>query len=1460
MNAYFFSHNSFPPPSSPPLVHKTAISAGVQRQGPRQSQQRQELTPVHQDVRRLYGKGEERSIGSNSELASQQHHETGYATMSSAATPPAALRVEPAAMGTKRLPNGTHASPSLRSTSPAASVVSAPPHRTAPCLVLFSPRGPRPLEGLKTVTLARPGDAAAVAPGRGHLRTRGASLNRLSAGSSPTLSPAAVTALDAAAGRRTAKYATVSAAARESGPSSSGIRCVYDRDTRSQLLHIAPGTEVDFSSCMRLPALAVAPAPAAGAVAIPVLLAATALHTILAVQFCVAAPILSTAVHRTGASRPQLPASPCPPPGSFHIELVLRTGASSNTTGRRGSTNGSSSSGSGGGYRLRFTNTGHNAQRHTHHTKIPLQCVRTAQWVQLFLDLEALLQSCQAAGAVVAGGPHCRLQQLRIGSCGSAASTGGIYVRRIIAGHGLPLPHPAIDHLFSGDGTTGKVVVMARSVGSEKEMDRSADEEGRSSRRGLETLQQCSGSCWVTPEALRLPAEAGESLCVFVRTGDEYILGEAPALPVPVEAPSLEDEVHVRGRDDAEEATQARWRVNNCAGEVSRNTTGWASDATHDAARRRAPQAAKEAVTEPRTSSSAALPLHHSQRRQSNAYPLQSPSFCTSHLSNPEGKDAAPRVLERQSKPSSVQHHTALQLLRMRDHQPQSKPQPVHQLARSGPAARASTPDDSQSSSFSSSASPSSSPDGASYLSASDDAEMFVVREVSAAEQLAPATPPQYPANQLMTGKPPLRRTQPQPPVATEVRHDQRNEEHMGKEVEGEPVRKDVALEDAGEAGFSTCAAVGAASLISSASNSTALTTTATTPEASVLSDVSYSFAVELMEEMGERVRRIHMVLAGANEEAAAARAAATSTVAQPVVKSPSSRHATRPSLFVSQGARPSVSTTIPTALSPLEPPPPLTDVPETDSPSSPLPAPVQTAPDDLMKAVLSDPSSDAVGATAVIPSTPSKPPMAVMETVKCDSVLRVGVKDGTATALPTPEDTNAILDLWSSAEMPLRLPAPSQPPATAAAQCAPLAGRLREHQTAFSLPPSAASFSHVDGGDNGGVGGVPSGAISPPASAATSWTFQSASLTQQTPSVLRLPTTPGAVGEPLPRAGGASANYPTGAKKSIGQPPLRQAMQPLTVSHTPATEVLATIIPPSKSSSGQVTKAVVWRRPVPVPGHSPSVGDATQRALQDEVRLTDTPLSRLAGVPGAGNAGARRMVAWSARQNADPKSSGTHTSLSAAVSSHSGAAPHQGSCQVLIDTTQLSVGAHVPPQPPSGRSFSTVSSFHMWLPSSSMHTFSASRGRYPSTTTPSSGRNRHVDLPSGSSSGAGGGPPPPRLSIAAAPSSARLPLTPLSAAHMPRDALDTTEPTSSAEAAIGKSALAQQQQQQTLDFPVAALSRDSPHHASAHHHDALPSAVTPPTKFSGEEGRYMYDCVLQCYLDLKTNSYVDKV
>ncbi|CBZ25387.1 conserved hypothetical protein [Leishmania mexicana MHOM/GT/2001/U1103] len=1383
--------------------------------------------------------------------------------MCNAATPRTAWRVGPAAIGSKPRPNATHTSSSRRSTSPAESTTAAPPHRTVPCLVLFSPQGPRPLEGLKTVTLERPGNVTAAPRGE-HLRARGASLNRLSVGGPPSLSASAAAASGTAARQRHAKHAVASAAARTSHQSSSGIRCVYDRDTRSQLLHVMPGTEVDFSSCMRLPALAATPTSASGTAATPLLFAATTVHTIVVVQFCVAAPTLSTAArHQAGASRPQLPGSPIPPPGSFYIELVLRTGTSSDSARGRSSTNGGGSSSSSGGYRLRFTNTGHAVQRHTHHTKIPLQCVRTAQWVQLFLDLEALLQSCKAAGAVVAGGTHCRLQQLRIGSGGSAASTGGVYVRRIIAGHGLPLPHPAMDHLVTADGVPGTVPLMATPLGGVQEIVRDADGEGHIDRRGSGTLQQRSSgrdSCWAPPEALRLPAEAGESLCVFVRTGDEHILSEAPALLALAEEPSREGKARTRDSDTSAEATQVRWRANSCAGDVGRDAVEWAGDATEDTARRRAAQAVTAVASKPLTlPSPATLPLHQLQRRQPNSDQQQSLVLSNACRHQPEGEAAAARVCKRQPEPSKVLHHTALELLRMRDQQQQQPwPQPAHQFTGSGAAAHVPTSAAPPSPSFPSSASPWSSPVDAASLSASDDAEVFVVREVSAAEQLAPATPPQYPVNQLMTGKPPLRCTPSQPPVAEKATYHSLD---AGLASEGvvQQVGVNVAIEDAGQEGFSAPAAVGATDLLFSTTSS-ATTATAPTSETSVLSVVSYSSAAELMDAMNERVRRIHMVLAGVEEEAAAAAAAAASVFAQPLGRCPPSRHVTPPP--TAQGPRPVVSTVTPTVLPLLAPPPPLTDAAATRSSPSPPSAPGPTTPAELMEAVLGGMPRDAVVATAAVPSLPSTPPAAAMATPKRDIVARVAVVECAATASAAPNDTNAILELWSSAERPLCFPASLQGPATAAVQRAPLAERLREHQAALSSSSSAASFSLVDGGDKGGVGDAPSAAIPPPTSAATSWTFHSAPLTPQTPSMLRVPTTSGAVGEALPRSGGAPSSYTGGAGKGEGAPLLRQAPRPLSESQTPAPELVAAVEPRSKLSSGQVTKAVVWRRPVPVPGHSPSVGDATQRALQDEVRLTDTPISGRARAPGAESGGAGRLVAWSARQKTDPTSSGMHTPLSAAVAGKLGVAPHQRSRQGFIEGAQLCVGAQTPPPLPSGRSFSTVSSFQMWLPSSSLPTLSASRGRYPSTITPlSAGGDRHCDPFSDSSSGAGGGPRPPRLGIAAAYPSAHPPMPHPSVVHMPQAAAAATSPIYSAGAAVGPSPLAQQQrqQEQTLGFPAAASTRDPAQPAPVSHHGAPLNDVLLSAKLGNGAGRYMYDGVLQCYLDLETNTYVDK-
>ncbi|CAM37842.2 conserved hypothetical protein [Leishmania braziliensis MHOM/BR/75/M2904] len=1368
--------------------------------------------------------------------------------MSNAATPPAALRVGSAAILSKPPPNATQASSSLRLTSSAASTVAAPPHRAIPCFVLFSPQGPHPLEGLKTVTLERLSDGAVATPRRGSLRTRGSSLNRLPAGVSLPLSASTM-----AARHRTAKHVTASAAARASHQSTSGIRCVYDRDTRSQLLHITPGTEVDFSSCMRLPALATKPAPVVGAAATPMLFAATAVHTIVVVQFCVAAPVLSPAArHQAGAPRPQLPASPIPPPGSFHIELVLRTGTSANTVRGRNSASGSSSSGSsGGGYRLRFTNTGSGVQRHTHHTKIPLLCVRTAQWVQLFLDLEALLQSCQEAGAVIiGGGPHCRLQQLRIGSGGSAASTGGIYVRRIIAGHGLALPHPVIDHLITSGGVPGVVAVVAMPSGGAPETFRDADGEGQSSRRNSGTLQQFSsggGSSWAPPEALRLPAEAGESLCVFVRTGEEYILSEAPALPTPTEEPSPEDVSHVRERDDSVGVTQLLLKASNCAGDVGRSLTECAEAATQGAARRRPAQAVKATATKPLTSPlSSALPPPQPQRRQLSSHQQQSPASWTSYQGHPDGGAAAVRAFKSQPRSPRVPHCTALELLRMHNHRQRLQPQPVHQFAVSGAATHTPSPADPPSPFFPFSASPLSSPVDASSLSVSDDAEMFVVREVSAAEQLAPATPPQYPANQLMTGKPPLCCPQSQPPIAEKVTHHALDAGPTGEAAVVQHERENVALEDADGEGFSTCPAAAATGFLFS-SNTSTITTTTTASEASVLSVVSYSSAVELMDEMNERVRRIHTVLAGAEEEAAAAAAAVI--VDRSLARGPPSRHFTPPP--TAQGGRPAASTSALTAL-PLLEPPPLTDAAAIHSSSPPPSAPATTTPADFMKGALDDTLCDAVVAAAAVLNTPPKSPTA---TAKSDGVGRVAVEDHTPRLSPTSDNTKAVLELWSSTEMPLYLPSPSQRPATAAVKGASLMERLRERQATLSSSSSAASVSPVNSGDNGGLGDAPSGAMLPPTSAVTSWTFHSASLTPQSPSILRLPTARSA-GEGLPGAGGAPSNHATGAERGEEAPPL----WPLSELRTTAPEGVAAVVPSSRSSAGQVMKAVVWRRPVPVPGHPPSIGDATQRALQDEVRLTDTPLSRRAGAPEAESGDARRMVAWSARQNAGTISSGMHTPLSAAVASKLGVAPQQESCQGFIEAPQLCIGAQVPPLLPNGRSFSTVSSFQMWLPSSPMPTLSEGRGRYPSTTTPSSGGgDQHGGFPSNSSSGVGSGPPRPQLGVAAVLPSARPPLPPPSVVHMPQAAPGLTAPTSSSGAAMGLLPLAQQQQQ-TLGLPAATWTRCSPHHASVSPPEAPPNDGPLSAQLGNDEGRYLYDCVLQCYLDLARNTYVDKI
>ncbi|KAG5508164.1 hypothetical protein JKF63_05418 [Porcisia hertigi] len=1460
MNAYFFSHHTPPLLAPPQVTQKAAIAAGAHRQGLHQSEQGHARTPSTQNGRGVSGQGGERD-DAHRKAAARSLNGVRDAALDSSAIPPAVLRLGPTSMVSKQPPIASRTPLSPRATSPVATAIAPPPHRPVPCLILYSPQGPRPLDGLTTVTLAHPGSSAAVVPRRGPLQTCGGSLKRLSADGSASLSPPVAVVLGTAAGHRATRSATASTAVRASPQPPNGIRCVYDRDTRSRLLHITPGTEVDFSSCMRLPSLAVTPASATGAAPAPALFAATPVHTVVAVQFCVAAPTLPTAArHQAGTSRPELPVSPIPPPGSFHLELLLRTGTVSETFGGRSRTTDRGGSGRSGGYRLRFTNTGHGVQRHAHHTKISLHCVRTAQWVQLFLDLEALLQSCREAGAVVARGAHCRLQELRIGSSGSATSTGGVYVRRIIAGHGLPFPSPAIDHLVTADGVPGLVAVTGMPMDSEQERARDFHGERSSYVPGSTTLQQCStnsGSCWVSPEALRLPAEAGETLCVFVRTGDEYILSESPALPNPAEAPPLEDEVHAGGRNDGTEATQARWKADSSANDVYRDTSERrARSATPDSAALRPTQAVSEAAPKPLTSSlSAALPSHRPQYWQPNhPHQQQRPVLENTHRRHREAEAGAARAFEGQIEPSRGQHYTALELLRMHDQQHRVQPQPAPQHTGAKAAAHVSTPVDPP---LSPPPPPSAayprSPVSGSSLSASDDAEMFVVREVSDAEQLAPATPPRYPANQLMTGKPPLRVTQPQPLITTKIVNHTLDAGPMA-EVVVQHVEEDVAIEDVGDEGF--CAHQ-RTDLSLSATTSITTPTTVTTPEASVLSVVSYSSAVELMEEMNERVRRIHTVLAGAKEEAAASASTFASIAAQPQVRNPPSRQVTPPPR--AQGIRSVASVSGATGLPVVALPPRLTDVTPNRFSSSLPSAPAAANPADLMNAVLGGRSCGAAASTSAVPNTSQKSTATAMGAATKDSVPRVFPANCTTNASAFPDNTNAILKLWSSVEMPLHLQVPSPRPATATLQRGPLAERPHEHQAAPSLSSSAAASPHA--------GDARSAAMSSPASAATSWTFHSAPLTPQTPSILKLSNKSGTAGEALSRGGGASSTHETSAGGFNGDLPQRPSFE----LRTAAPEAVAVAEPPLGSSSGAATRAVVWRRPVPVPGPFPSLRHAnTQHTFQDEVRLTGTPLSKQEGVSDAERGDARRMTTLPPKQNAGATPLGMQTPFTPALAGWLGAPSQQRGPQTFTEVAApVCVGGLVPPPPQSGRSLSTVSSFRMWLPSSSVLTLSAARGRYPSAVTPPrGGGDRHGGPLSDSSSGTGSAPPP-RLGITSTPLTSRPPMPHPSVVHMPQITADVAVPISCTAAAALLSPLVQhqeqqqqQQQQQTLHSTAAAaaaLTRGPPQHVFVPHHKAHPDDDSQlPEELGEAEKRYMYDCVLKCYLDLETNVYVN--
>ncbi|KAK7195100.1 hypothetical protein NESM_000433300 [Novymonas esmeraldas] len=1165
--------------------------------------------------------------------------------------------------------------PRVRSPSPTATPVAAsaaPPHRAVPCLVLFSAQGPRPLDGLVTTTLSRPG-AAAAAPRRGPLQARGASVER---------------PLTSAAGRRTAKDAAVSGAARSSP---SGVRCVYDRDTRSQLLHIAPGTEVDFAACVRrLPPLAALPnSTAAGAATTAALLPPPhAVHTIIAVQLCLAAP----------ASPP--PPSLVSPPSNFHVELVVRTGSSSPSSGaaRR--------QGTSSGYRLRFTNAVSDVQRHAHHARIPLHCVRTAQWVQMFVDVETLLRACQSAGGVIAGGGPWRLHQIHIGvGGGGGAGADGLYVRRIIAGHGLALPHPAVDHLVTVGGAPA------------------------------------TADGWPVPEALRLPVEAGESLCVFARTGKEYVLTATPLLPP---APALQ---HGSGGD---------------------LRLGHAAAVAEDAAR----------VLPPRRRTAEAVAGVRDSSVSASSRPPTPPAAPHEALPHREEEEEAAAAAPSTSK---AQRRTALEQLRRREPDTQRRrvAPTAHPPLSALPVERVRD-DDSSSTTAAAAAAAAGEGDEGDEDEDEDEAAMFIVREVSAAEQLAAAAAPQYPANQLMTGRPPLRHQSPPLSAAAEVA------------AVRQTSTTDAAAATSGGAGATARSPASCAPHLLRSPPSPTTSISTETADASDVSVVSHSSAFALMEEMAGRVRRIHAVLAEAEEEdaatAAAAAVAAVAAASQPRRWTSPARTAAPPLAGRREHlTRNGGGALVAEAIARLSPPPPL--------PSSA--SPVGTAVKLTEAAVGSMPR----GPRATAGLAACSPPPAPQAPPPPSPPRRA--------ASATPEDGNAVLELWSSAEVPLlQLPVLERPPAhaTAVGLRTPLAERLRAHQAApssSSLPSSPSAAPTAD---------ASAGAVSPPTSAVTSWTFHSAAVTPQTPFTVHRVL-------PAETAAGATAEAGAALQRASGPPPSATAATALATAAVSARSRVPVVeaVGPTVLSSGRGARAVVWRRPVPVPVVPRTTSDATRRALLDDVRVADTPPSppppplaaTRAVVHGDDNGSSRRVVAWADRPHTAEDSLGLHTPLLQAGEGAAGVGDGPAAAQLHVYPL-----AAAPPQPPGVcHSMSTVGSFHMWCPSSfsSAPRVSSSRGRYPSATTPSSG---------GGAGGAGGDgealllgtpavavgsvseaqPPPapaaqpPRLSIAATPLSARPPLPP----------------------------------------------------------PPLPGGP------AAEVGRYVFDGVLQCYLDLKTNAYVE--
>ncbi|KPI90216.1 hypothetical protein ABL78_0598 [Leptomonas seymouri] len=1545
MHPYFFSH--YTPPSHSLQVSATAAQhAGAHHRPLHSPSLASRLVPTTETAKR---------VPPTAQYGSPSLPHPSLAISNTAATPPSPFfrAVVTHVSGKKDMKEGASPPPSPPTLQPVSSV---------PCLVLYSPQGPRPLEGLTTTntstSLSQRGSADGFAGRRASLQNRTASVNRPSGLDGPG---------KPAAGLRGAAQTL------------SGIRCVYDRDTRSQLLHISPGTEADFSAFVRLPGFTRGPAVGGGGGGTSVATAVSG-HTILAVQFCVAAPVLPASeryrVDPSSQQQPQhKPVPPYfPPPGSVYVELVVRAIAGSSHNGPSMST---SSTSVRGGYRLRFTNAVHEVHRHPHHTRIPLQCVRTAQWMQLYIDVDSVMHTCAQQGgtktAAAVATPKAtttvfRLHQLRIGAGAVPAAatdagngSGGLYIRRIVAGHGLPLPqHPGVDHVVHPAGQHSIPEAMSARGGN-----------------GSDSVH----NTWTLPEPLRLPAEAGETLSVFVHTGEELILRTLPALPSPSPAaPPLEEEA---ARCSPGHAVKAE--LSSPQPELQQPQQLSTSELTHV-------RSGSLGSSSPSATPRASVPQAKAGQESGGAQRSSTPVSAQPDLHNADEGSAKPQHHELQPaavqtspivKPKEKSHRdrpTALELLRVRQrqqhpsiHQAQSRPRPSRSYVNS-PAIRVTEEEASSVPSSSLSPSPL-------------DAEVLAVQDFTSARSQAMEGGVSSPA--LMSQRSREARDQrgiyegPRR-VAGQSKAARQQEEGGWYVAEGTPIKRAGGAADYPAASAPALMSssrnpeslyppqVGASKLPASdevappsrlvrrgaltrpafslddgageASDTTTLFASATsmetssvasapTPSSTSSSTLSCaSAAVELMREVNERVSRIRAVLTERE-------GSAPSLDVPPRLR----MNAVPMSTAAAASSLPAPPRAPALALPPAEG---LTKDEDSDNVATPR-AGVRRAP---------TPSVQAPPANALRAATPLSLLAAVMgddwrgdaaasQTMNAtahDAGKRIESEgDGAeptesfphsagaaaaasaSAAVADRGDTKMVLELWSSTEVPLQLPnfaaqqlrptsrravshtvAKGEGDAVAYGHT-PRAQVLTAHTLAAGGSVDAALTSYSQRAEMMGTAGTTgehefserrgdAPALLPPGSTVTSWTFQSASIE---------PATTFAASENT--AAGLRYASAAAAATAAGALPREDGAHGL---HMPAGGPYIPFNAPAngRATPHSATKAVVWRRSASAVRQREVGGRiAAQRATSDDVCLDDnTPLAqrpvRQTDIPGATTpADAVAQVKQGAVQRQELQShlppvplaptvtslpgdgSGSQTPLTghflnAPSSLYTGQIHGKGA----MTTTQAAgtTGYHGA-SPTSHLSYSTVSSFHMWLPDS-MPVQAASCMRYPSLTTPSSGAREGMGKSGGrsqqslhSSRNTG--------DVATADAMVRRAVPPVvrlsAAGNTPRVQAGALAPSrgeravkAGADGAPSALYAGQASPQAQLDRRGQTFEREThPPVAPGQGHAAprpddrgAPVAVTSALADSGAPKavhRYMYDSVLGCYLDLAANAYVEK-